>query len=125
MELDNFAACVENDADRELEPLVSLPSILVWAGLAENVNPNNLKAIADHEGFVSLSPASYCPLVVNIWLGGNPLNDLQQQFFGVGALYYLPPRLVDCGPTDFGHLVCRHAEEAVVVRDGRDHPCER
>ena len=77
MELDNFAACVENDADRDLEFLVSLSSILVWAGLAE-INPNNLKAIADHEGFVSLSPASYCPLVVNIWLGADRSSEISE-----------------------------------------------
>ena len=94
VELGLLAARVENDADRELEPVVSLPSILVRASYADN-DPNDLKAIADHDGFVSLPPASYCPLVVNFWLGRNPLNDLPQQFCGVGALDYLPPRLVE------------------------------
>ena len=114
MELELLPARVESDADRELEPVVSLPSVLVRAGLME-IDPNNLEAIADHDGFVSLPPASYFPLVVNFWLGRNPLNDLPQQFCGVGPLDYLPPRLVDCNPTIFAYLVCRDAEEAVVV----------
>ena len=75
MKLNIFAACVANDANRELEPVVSLPSILVRACHTDD-DPNNLKAIADHDGFVSLPPASYCPLVVNFWLGRNLLNDL-------------------------------------------------
>src|SRR5208337_5607801 len=108
MEFWLLAAHVPNDANRELEPGVSLPSILVRACLTE-IDPDDLKAIADHDGFVSLSPASYCPLVVNLWLGRNPLNDLPQQFCGVGALDYLPPRLADCGPTNFAHLVRGHA----------------
>ena len=67
MELELLSARVESDADRELEPVVSLPSVLVRAGLTD-IDPNDLKAIADHDGFVSLPPASYCPFVVNFWL---------------------------------------------------------